>query len=102
MKHCYANETLWVRAAHGDLRQLFVYEEPLNGDAAHAGGECRRWARDDAGRWYSFSGFGDALIESSSGDWFDIVGAPAPALPARKSPCRPAVAGCSARRSVMH
>lgn len=76
MRRHYADDTLWVRARHGDLRQLFVYEERRNAQAPGGDAERRRWARDEAGRWYAFSDFGDALVESLSGDWLAIVGAP--------------------------
>jgi hypothetical protein len=76
MKRHYADDTLWVRARHGGLRQLFVFEERRNAAGPDALDNCRRWARDEAGRWYAFSDFGDALVESLSGDWLAIVGAP--------------------------
>ncbi|HVJ63178.1 MAG TPA: hypothetical protein VM555_10760, partial [Tahibacter sp.] len=63
MKHCYADDTLWVRSPRGDLRQLFVYQQPRATLPVRE--EARiRWARDDEGHWYSFSRFDDALIES--------------------------------------
>ncbi|MDC8012243.1 hypothetical protein [Tahibacter soli] len=77
MKHCYADDMLWVRSPAGDLRQLFVYQQPR--PSLPARDEARiRWARDDEGHWYSFSRFDEALIESVSGDWFAVVGRQAP------------------------
>ena len=71
----YANDTLWVRASRGELRQLsaFCERRTCGAKAGATDAEWRRWARDEAGRWYAFSDFGDAVIESLSGDWFAIV-----------------------------
>lgn len=74
MKTRYADEMLWVRAGRGHPRQLFAYAEPLKHDAPAAHEEPIRWARDEQGRWYSFSRFGDAVVESLTGTWFRILG----------------------------
>lgn len=73
MTRRYAEETLWVRACRGELRQLFTYREKRGNATSPGMTEWLRWARDEAGRWYSFSDFGDAVVESLSGDWFSIV-----------------------------
>lgn len=74
MKTRYADEMLWVRAGKGHPRQLFAYQERRNHAAPAEREERIRWARDDQGRWYSFSRFGDAVVESLTGTWFRIVG----------------------------
>lgn len=74
MKTRYADEMLWVRAGKGNPRQLFAYEETLMHDAKAGREERIRWARDEQGRWYSFSRFGDAVVESLTGTWFRILG----------------------------
>ena len=74
MKTRYADDMLWVRAAKGHPRQLFTYQERRTNEAQAECAERIRWARDDQGRWYSFSRFGDAVVESLTGTWFRILG----------------------------
>jgi len=64
--------TLLVRAPQGGLRVLVAYTEPRALNAPHEA-ELLRWARDVEGHWYSFSRYADAVIESSSGIWYEIV-----------------------------
>lgn len=64
---------LTVRAARGETREVEVFSEARLSDPG-AAAEVLRWARDAQGRWYSFSTMDqDALVESSSGDWFSIL-----------------------------
>jgi hypothetical protein len=73
MKSKYADGTLQVRTDRGELLELMTYAEPRSGEGCSDRREWLRWARDDAGRWYSFSRFGDAVVESISGTWATIV-----------------------------
>jgi hypothetical protein len=65
--------TLLARDARGEERQLVVFEEPRSDDRGNGKREWLRWARDEDGRWYSFNASENAVLESLSGIWFDIV-----------------------------
>lgn len=70
----YATQRLLVQARRGETRELTVFSEPRLADVSSASQELLRWARDAQGRWYSFSSVDpQALVESSSGDWFSIL-----------------------------
>lgn len=64
---------LRVRDQRGEERQLIAYSEPRMDDRKSGGREWLRWARDEAGRWYSFGRDEGAVIESMSGAWFTVV-----------------------------
>lgn len=73
MKTATEISTLLVRASKGQLRLLVAYAKP-RAVYASRDAERLRWARDVEGGWYSFSRYEDAVIESSSGKWYEIVG----------------------------
>ncbi|MEO8669735.1 MAG: hypothetical protein ABI411_00395 [Tahibacter sp.] len=67
---------LMVRGSTGDERVLQQFAAPRI-TAQGVAQEWLEWARDEAGRWYSWTRRRDALIESASGQWFRpiLVGA---------------------------
>ena len=63
---------LTVRSSAGDTRELQQFAEPRLAEV-RTDGEWLVWARDQDGRWYSWTKWHDALVESSSGQLFEPV-----------------------------